>query len=141
MTFARLLGIMIMGLVLCTTLTACSNTKSGNAAVKGVTEESLADKLVKGVTTQEDVERMFGEPTQTTRTTYTVGRTVEQGTQWIYSYSETHGANIPIPFLPSSVSSHGNKGTTLFITFNKDRKVFDYYVNTQNRSWDSRNNI
>lgn len=82
--------------------------------MKGVTEESLADKLVKGVTTQEDVKRMFGEPTQTTRTTYTVGRTIEQGTQWVYSYSETKGINIPIPFLPSSMSSNGNnKGITL----------------------------
>lgn len=59
MPFTRLLGIMIMGLVLCTALAACSNTKSGNAAVKGVTEESLADKLVKGVTTQEDVNNVM----------------------------------------------------------------------------------
>ncbi len=54
-------GVMILALALCGCVPSMMNER-GSRSLANVTPEQLNAKLIKGVTTKSDVERMFGEP-------------------------------------------------------------------------------
>lgn len=112
-------------------VTGCSiSNKHGNSSIKNVTEESLSKDIIKGVTTQEDVRKLLGNPIQTTPLPYYVGgNKLENGSQWLYRYGEN---NVSQGFLPLVVSSQNidMNYKTIHIDFDKDKKVRNFMVST-----------
>ena len=108
----------IAAMVLATALTACAST--GNSALKMESASTLADKIVKGQTTQTQVREMLGSPTSTDFT--------DSGNQiWRYSYAEAQamGRNF-IPFVSMFSSGANVQSKQLVLFFDQGGVVQNY---------------
>jgi len=100
------LGVVFLLLFVCGCVPNMMN-ESGSKSIANVTMEELKSKLIKGVTTKNDVEKMFGEPDSIRQDGYI--------DSWSYWY---HGKNA---FSLDYYKSNVNK--TLGITWDKNGKV------------------
>lgn len=114
----------VMICVVCLFLAACAS--SGRNI-----DFSKADQLEKGVTTKEDVRKVFGEPTRVSK--------YGDEESWIYNYSKTSGtANVLVRAIPipgSSFLAPDPKTETkrLAITFDGNGKISDFSTAQSNR--------
>ncbi len=101
-------------------LTQGCTYKHGDEGIRHLTGEELKDKLVKGVTTQEDVRVMFGEPSQT-------GYSSDGKELWTYKYGEAKQSGVAyVPFLGLFAPPPESKGKSLTIIFTTEKVVDSY---------------
>lgn len=120
MAFRKLLSTFGLAVFLVFSFSGCV-TKSGNLGIKDITVHEIDAKLIKGKSTQNDVLKLYGNPTSKTLD--------EKGSEkWTYSYTENRKGIIDfIPYASDGTSNEYRK--SLFITFNRKTKLLsDYYV-------------
>lgn len=103
-------------------LSACSGPKElsdQQKMIANLTNEKLCASLVKGVTSQEDVKKLFGEPYSTTLNN-------QQETTYFYKVIESKSSEDYVPFITSP--KFNNTIKALNITFERN-VVKEYELN------------
>ncbi len=99
---------------------------SGGCASAGRNfDDSQVSKIQKGVTTEQDLITMFGQPEQ--RSMNSEGQTV---LTWMYTHGHVNGKSF-IPFAGAFMGGTNSESKSLTVTL-KDDKVVTYAVNNGN---------
>ncbi|MBS0307937.1 MAG: outer membrane protein assembly factor BamE [Proteobacteria bacterium] len=116
--------ILCLGMVVAL-ISGCAS--SGNAAIKEETNETLAQKIQIGKTTQSQIRSMFGEPMSTG-----TGATVQE-TSWMYMFTGYRAdAKTFIPIVGGFIGSSNTQHNMLTINFDKRGIVSNYRFNASN---------
>ncbi len=118
MAFRKLLSTFGLAVFLVFSFSGCV-TKSGNLGIKDLTINEVDAKLVKGKSTQNDVLKLYGNPTSKTLD--------EQGNEkWTYSYTENRKGFVDfIPYASDGTSNEYHKSLILY--FNRKTRLLSNY--------------
>lgn len=105
--------------------TGCS-VNSGNGAIQGQSNQKLSQKLIKGKTTEAQVVRMFGQPTD--KTFKGNGEP-----EWIYKHSALHNGFVSyIPIVGFFAGDQSQTKKELAILFHKNGTIKDWAWSSSN---------
>ncbi len=106
-------------------LLACAGCTSGTLAIKDESRATVSAKLTQGVSTQDQVQTMFGKPTQVSSSNAT--------TIWQYSYGATQpGVQNFIPGVSIFSQNTVSHGKAMTLVFGQDGILRDYTFTEQN---------